>query len=145
MHHRQVFWLVDQPPGRAFPCRFRIFSRGTVASGDRRPHSQRRVRTGFPFQPGGPPSCGSRPKVTDGHLPILSRQGLGESAAIVNKGIATIETLPIFNEHAFLAGQRPLPHKDPFDRMLVARARIESPKIISNDSLLNRYDVDAFG
>ena len=55
-----------------------------------------------------------------------------------------IETLPILNAHAFLAGQLPLYHKDPFDRMLVAQARIESMGIISNDVTLRSYEVDIF-
>jgi len=55
-----------------------------------------------------------------------------------------IETLPILNEHAFLAGQLPAHHKDPFDRMLVAQARIESLGVISNDSKYQLYDVDVF-
>jgi PIN domain nuclease of toxin-antitoxin system len=55
-----------------------------------------------------------------------------------------IETLPILNEHAFLAGQLPVHHKDPFDRMLVAQAHIESLGLISNDSKYQLYDVDVF-
>jgi PIN domain nuclease of toxin-antitoxin system len=55
-----------------------------------------------------------------------------------------IEVLPIVNEHAFLAGQLPAHHKDPFDRMLVAQSRIESMGIISNDVLLHFYEVDIF-
>jgi len=53
-----------------------------------------------------------------------------------------IDTLPIFNEHALLAGQLPLHHKDPFDRMLVAQAKSESLGIISDDPKLPLYDVD---
>jgi len=55
-----------------------------------------------------------------------------------------IETLLIDNAHAFAAGQLPLHHKDPFDRMLVAQARTESLGIVSNDSALGLYDVDVF-
>ena len=53
-----------------------------------------------------------------------------------------IDTLPIYNEHAFLAGRLPVHHKDPFDRMLVAQAKSESLGIISNDPQLPLYDVD---
>lgn len=55
-----------------------------------------------------------------------------------------IDTLAILNDHAFLAGQLPTHHKDPFDRMLAAQARIESMGIISNDSHLRLYDVDVY-
>lgn len=53
-----------------------------------------------------------------------------------------IETLPVHNEHAFLAGQLPLHHKDPFDRMLIAQAQIESLTLISDDSKFKLYNVD---
>jgi len=55
-----------------------------------------------------------------------------------------IESLLIMNEHAFRAGQLPQHHRDPFGRMLVAQAQIESLGIISNDRQLRRYDVDVF-
>ena len=55
-----------------------------------------------------------------------------------------IETLTILNNHAFLAGQLPVHHKDPFDRMLVAQARIESLGVISDDSKFKFYDVDVY-
>ncbi|MFO7875546.1 MAG: type II toxin-antitoxin system VapC family toxin [Desulfovermiculus sp.] len=53
-----------------------------------------------------------------------------------------VETLLIINEHFFRAGQLPQHHNDPFDRMLVAQAEIESIAIISNDQKLRQYDVD---
>ncbi|MBW2367455.1 MAG: type II toxin-antitoxin system VapC family toxin [Deltaproteobacteria bacterium] len=55
-----------------------------------------------------------------------------------------IEILPILNEHAFLAGQLPLHHKDPFDRMLVAQAQVESMGLITNDPKFSYYDVDVY-
>jgi PIN domain nuclease of toxin-antitoxin system len=55
-----------------------------------------------------------------------------------------IENVFITNEHAFMAGRLPAHHKDPFDRLLVAQAKIESLGIVSNDSMLNRYDVDVY-
>jgi len=53
-----------------------------------------------------------------------------------------IETLTIDNRHAFLAGRLPLHHKDPFDRMLIAQAQVESMGLISDDSKFKLYDVD---
>ena len=55
-----------------------------------------------------------------------------------------IETVTIRNRHAFLAGRLPVHHKDPFDRMLIAQARIESFGIISNDSKFKLYDVEVY-
>ncbi|MEE8397807.1 MAG: type II toxin-antitoxin system VapC family toxin [Desulfobacterales bacterium] len=53
-----------------------------------------------------------------------------------------IDVLPIFNEHAFKAGQLPMHHRDPFDRLLIAQAQLEGMAIISNDRQMNLYDVD---
>lgn len=65
-----------------------------------------------------------------------------ESLLASELGRNHIDTLDITNAHAFMAGSLPAHHKDPFDRMLVAQARIESLAIISNDSMLSHYEVD---
>jgi PIN domain nuclease of toxin-antitoxin system len=52
-----------------------------------------------------------------------------------------IESLPIVDTHAFQAGSLPRHHRDPFDRMLVAQAQVESLELISNDPKINLYDV----
>ena len=53
-----------------------------------------------------------------------------------------IESLPIIDTHAFQAGQLPPHHRDPFDRMLVAQAQVESLTLLSNDRQFNHYDVE---
>jgi PIN domain nuclease of toxin-antitoxin system len=53
-----------------------------------------------------------------------------------------IESLPIIDAHAFIAGQLPHHHRDPFDRMLVAQAQVESLTLLSNDEQLEQYDVE---
>ena len=53
-----------------------------------------------------------------------------------------IESLTIVDAHAFRAGQLPRYHADPFDRMLVAQAQLESLGLISNDEQLGFYEVD---
>lgn len=52
-----------------------------------------------------------------------------------------IESIPVIDDHAFHAGQLPRHHRDPFDRMLVAQAQIESLVLLSNDPQLTLYDV----
>lgn len=52
-----------------------------------------------------------------------------------------IESLSVIDAHAFQAGQLPLHHRDPFDRMLVAQAQLESLVLLSNDEKLSLYDV----
>jgi len=44
-------------------------------------------------------------------------------------------------EHAQLAGELPPIHKDTFDRMLVAQAKIEKLTLISNDPHIAQYEV----
>jgi PIN domain nuclease of toxin-antitoxin system len=51
------------------------------------------------------------------------------------------ESLSISTEHGIRAGSLPGVHKDPFDRMLVAQAQIESLVIVSNDEQLDGYGV----
>ena len=52
-----------------------------------------------------------------------------------------IEAIPVIDAHAFQAGQLPRHHRDPFDRMLVAQAQVESLVLLSNDPQLSLYDV----
>ena len=49
--------------------------------------------------------------------------------------------LDIKIEHAMLAGQLPLLHRDPFDRMLIAQAQIEDLILITDDGEIEKYDV----
>ena len=43
--------------------------------------------------------------------------------------------------HAVEAGRLPAHHRDPFDRMLVAQARIEGLTLVTRDERLGAYDV----
>jgi PIN domain nuclease of toxin-antitoxin system len=54
-----------------------------------------------------------------------------------------VTELPITFAHAVRAGGLPPHHRDPFDRMLVAQAQIESLLLLSADPKLNAYDVEA--
>ncbi len=51
------------------------------------------------------------------------------------------EVLPIALEHAVRAGLLPGPHKDPFDRMLIAQSQAENMPLLSNDTALDDYGV----
>lgn len=51
------------------------------------------------------------------------------------------EALPIELEHAQRAGSLPGPHRDPFDRMLIAQAQAEGVSIVSIDPVFDRYGV----
>ena len=47
--------------------------------------------------------------------------------------------LPINLHHAAAAGELPPHHRDPFDRMLVAQARLERLTLVSHDRRLEPY------
>ena len=51
------------------------------------------------------------------------------------------DALPIRPIHAIAAGGLPRHHDDPFDRMLVAQAKIENLTLVSKDRMVAQYDV----
>ena len=51
------------------------------------------------------------------------------------------QTLAISADHAIRAGLLPGPHRDPFDRMLIAQAQAESMPIVSNEVLFDSYGI----
>jgi PIN domain nuclease of toxin-antitoxin system len=54
---------------------------------------------------------------------------------------AGLPFLRIDEHHAKLAGELPLVHRDPFDRMLVAQAMLEQLVIVTSDAEIPRYGV----
>jgi PIN domain nuclease of toxin-antitoxin system len=44
-------------------------------------------------------------------------------------------------EHARVAGLLPGPHRDPFDRLLIAQAKVEKATVVSADPVFRRYGV----
>lgn len=65
-------------------------------------------------------------------LPGTFAEGVDESGFL---------RLPIAFEHAAEAAALPPHHGDPFDRMLVAQARLEGLTLVSHDRQLAAYDV----
>jgi len=49
--------------------------------------------------------------------------------------------LPISLVHAELAGQLPIAHRDPFDRMLIAQAQTEDMWLVSNEAAFDTTGV----
>lgn len=49
--------------------------------------------------------------------------------------------LPVTGQHAAAVRTLPLHHKDPFDRLLIAQARIEGLTLVTADRALSAYDV----
>ena len=52
--------------------------------------------------------------------------------------------LPMTAKHAHRAGQLPRHHDDPFDRMLIAQAQLESLTLLSRDTAFSAYGVPLF-
>ncbi len=51
------------------------------------------------------------------------------------------QLLPISAEHGIRAGLLAGPHKDPFDRMLIAQSQAENMPIISNEIVFENYGI----
>ena len=54
---------------------------------------------------------------------------------------AGFTSLAITPDHAWIAGQLPPHHRDPFDRILVAQAQLEGFTIVTRDAEIARYQV----
>lgn len=52
-----------------------------------------------------------------------------------------VVVLPVHVSHTLEISNLPLHHKDPFDRLLIAQARVEEMVIISADPAMAQYDV----
>jgi PIN domain nuclease of toxin-antitoxin system len=55
-----------------------------------------------------------------------------------------IEPMAISVEHALAAGRLPGHHKDPFDRMIIAQARLEDLPVVTVDPIFRSYRVKVF-
>lgn len=77
-------------------------------------------------------------KVRLGRLPTANELAADFSGHLGRDGF---ELLAISAEHGIRAGLLPGPHKDPFDRMLIAQAQAENIPIISNEAIFESYGV----
>ena len=73
-----------------------------------------------------------------GKLPDAASVAKDVSPWIIKAGFSA---LPITPEHAQLAGQWPQSHRDPFDRMLAAQAKIEMMTLVSVDRKLAEFPI----
>lgn len=51
------------------------------------------------------------------------------------------DPLPISLTHARVAGSLSIPHKDPFDRLLIAQALVEEMTLVSNEVAFDSFGV----
>jgi PIN domain nuclease of toxin-antitoxin system len=73
-----------------------------------------------------------------GKLPDAERLATNFHSEIQTEKFAE---LPISVEHSALAGSMPINHKDPFDRLLIAQARLEDLPILSNETVFDGFGV----
>ncbi len=77
-------------------------------------------------------------KVAIGKLPLPDPLDSYISSRMAQLGMRSLE---ITASHALQAAALPLHHRDPFDRMLIAQAQIEEMRLVSSDSMFNKYDI----
>jgi PIN domain nuclease of toxin-antitoxin system len=73
-----------------------------------------------------------------GKLPNVDAIATDLAGAIAAQGFAD---LPITVRHGQLAGALPGPHRDPFDRMLIAQAMVDNLVLVSNEQPFDSYGV----
>ncbi len=78
-------------------------------------------------------------KVRLGKLPIAVDLAHDFTAYLARE---RFETLAVSVEHGIRAGLLPGPHRDPFDRMLIAQSLAENLAIVSNDVVFDSYGVN---
>ena len=60
---------------------------------------------------------------------------------VADLALQRIDILEVSAEHGIRAGLLPGPHKDPFDRMLIAQCMAENVPIVSRDEVFDLYAV----
>ena len=73
-----------------------------------------------------------------GKLPGVAAIVADLNGAICNQGFIG---LPIAVRHGQVAGALPGPHRDPFDRMLIAQSMLENLVLVSNEEPFDAYGV----
>jgi len=73
-----------------------------------------------------------------GKLPGISEIVASLDEVLLGQGF---KELSITVEHGRAAGALAGPHRDPFDRMLIAQAMIEEMVLVSNEQLFDNYGV----
>lgn len=77
-------------------------------------------------------------KVRLGRLPGAQDLAADFAGYLAREGF---ESLDVSTQHGIRAGLLPGPHKDPFDRMLVAQCQAENLPLISSDTIFDTYKV----
>jgi PIN domain nuclease of toxin-antitoxin system len=73
-----------------------------------------------------------------GKLPGAEAVARDVVGCIARQDFQSLDITPL---HAQRAGSLSIPHRDPFDRMLIAQAQMEDLPLISNEDLFDDYNV----
>ena len=73
-----------------------------------------------------------------GKLPDATAIATDLAAVMRDQGFSR---LPVSFAHGEAAGALPGPHKDPFDRMLIAQAMLDRMTLVSNEQVFDTYGV----
>ena len=65
-----------------------------------------------------------------------------EEFVLTRSAATEVTPLPITQLHAMESANLPARHRDPFDRVLVAQARLEKIPLLTADRALRAYDVE---
>ena len=49
--------------------------------------------------------------------------------------------LSITSDHAYALGDLPMHHRDPFDRMIIAQAKLEGLTVVTHDAVFKKYGI----
>ena len=77
-------------------------------------------------------------KYRAGKLPAAAELAVNFEALMIDYDFAP---LPITLRHAQVAGLLQIPHKDPFDRLLIAQAQTEALVLVSNEVTFDSFGV----
>ena len=77
-------------------------------------------------------------KVSIGKLTELSG---GVNTFIARMENMPIELLPIIPKHIEIVEVLPFIHRDPFDRIIIAAAKVEKMTVLTDDENIQKYDV----
>ena len=117
--HALIWWLYDDPA-------LSTAARNAIAAGD--------IEVAV--------SAASAMEVTTkfriGKLPLAALLAQDFEAIVAQQGFVE---LPITVHHARLAGGLQIPHKDPFDRLLIAQSQAEDMVLVSNEELFDGFAV----
>lgn len=71
----------------------------------------------------------------------LGRKDFKVDPEVLRRGLLDnqYQELPITSQHALMVSDLPLIHKDPFDRMLLAQAKVEGILFLTSDKVLREY------